>query len=239
VNVTEGGKGIPTVHFGEAEAGFGDEVLVPGNAGGESVVNPLQGEVVGIGADRIEISAPIEPGSSGSPIIRLSSGKAVGVATYLTVKPSVSLSGTNASRELQVRRFGYRLDTIRGWQKVDWAAFYAEADELRKIEHTSDELLTAFWDLGSASRTNQDRHLYNSQALSSALNQYFLALNQGTGQANGALRYLIATLRVVSQSDVTARRPFTYDFFRRRFEEEATWRKGIVATLDKALENLH
>jgi hypothetical protein len=237
VNVIEGGKGIPTVRFGEAEAGFGDEVVVPGNAGGESVVNPLQGEVVGIGADRMEISAPIEPGSSGSPIIHVPSGKAVGVATYLTIKPSVSLSGTNASRELQVRRFGYRLDTILRWQKVDWIPFYAEADELRRIEHTSYELLTAFWDLGSASRTNQDRHLYDSRALSSAIDQYFLALNQGTGQAKVALKDLIASLRAVSQSDVTARRPFTYDCLRRRFEEEAAWRKGIVTTLDKALEN--
>ena len=109
---------------------------------------------------------------------------------------------------------------------------------MRKIEQTSDELLAAFWELGSASRTNQDRHLYDSPALSSAFSQYSLALNQGPGQANDALRYLIATLRVVSQSDVTARRPFTYDFFRRRFEEEAIWRKEIVTTLDKALESL-
>jgi hypothetical protein len=238
VSVTEGGKGIPTVHFGEAEARFRDEVVVPGNAGGESVVNPLEGEVVGIGADRFEISAPIEPGSSGSPIIHVRSGKAVGVATYLTIKPSVSFSGTNVLRELQVRRFGYRLDTIPGWDKVDWTSFYAEADQLRKIEHTSYELLTAFWDVGSASRSNQDRHLYDSRALSSAINQYFLALNQRPDEAKGALRDLIASLRAVSLGDVTARRPFSYDCFRRRFEEEATWRKGIVTTLDKALENI-
>ena len=166
------------------------------------------------------------------------SGKAVGVATYLTMKPSVSFSGTNVSRELQVRRFGYRLDTVPGWQVVDWTRFYAEADELRKVEHTSSELLTAFWDLSSASRSRPDRHLYDSRALSSALDQYFLALNQGPDEVKGAARDLIATLRGVSQGDVTARRPFTYDCFRRWFEEEATWRKAIITTLDKALENL-
>ena len=236
VNIIEGGIGIPTVPFGAAEARFGDEVVVPGNAGGEGVVNPLQGEVVGIGADRIEISAPIEPGSSGSPIIHVRSGKVVGVATYLTIKPSVSLSGTNVSRELKVRRFGYRLDTIPGWQVVDWTRFHVEAEELRKIEHMSYELLTAFWDIGSASRTNQDRHLYDSRELSSAIDQYFLALNQGHREAKGAFRDLIVSLRAVSQSDVE-RRSFTYDFFRRRFEEEATWRTGIVTILDKALDN--
>jgi hypothetical protein len=238
VNVLEGGKGIPTVPFGVAEARFGDEVVVPGNAGGESVVNPLRGEVVGIGADRIEISAPIEPGSSGSPIIHVRSGKAVGVASYLRIKPSLSRSGTNTLIEPKVRRFGYRLDTIQRWQVVDWNRFYAEADELRKIEHTSDELVTAFWDLGSASGANQDRHLYDSRAISSAIDQYFMAPKQGPGQASGAARDLLASLRAVSQSDVTSRRSFTYDCFQRRLEQETTLRKEIITTLDKALENL-
>ncbi len=238
VNVLEGGRGIPTVPFGVAEARFGDEVVVPGNAGGESVVNPLPGEVVGIGADRIEISAPLEPGSSGSPIIHVRSGKAVGVATYLKIKPKLSLSGTNVSLEAKVRRFGYRLDTVQRWQVVDWTRFYAEADELRKIEHTSDELITALGDIGAASGLNQDRHLYDSRAISSAIDQYYLALNQAPGQASGAARNLLASLRAVSQSDVTGRRSFTYDCFRRRFEQEASMRKELIATLDKALENI-
>ncbi len=238
VNVIEGGTGLPTVPFGEAEARFGDEVVVPGNAGGESVVNPLHGEVVGIGADRLEISAPLEPGSSGSPIIHVRSGKAVGVATYLKVKPSLSRSGTNVTMEPKVRRFGYRLDTVQRWQVVDWSRFYFEADELRKVEHTSDELITAFWDVSSASASSQDRHLYDSRAISSAIDQYYLALSQAPGQASGAARNLLASLRAVSQSDVTGRRKFTYDCFQRRFDQEADMRKEIVTTLDKALENI-
>jgi hypothetical protein len=238
VSVLEGGKGIPTVPFGEAEARFGDAVVVPGNAGGESVVNPLPGEVVGIGADRIEISARIEPGSSGSPIIHVRSGKAVGVATYLKIKPSLSSSGTNVSSENEVRRFGYRLDTVQRWQVVDWTRFYAEADEVRNIENTSDELETAFWDIGSASSSEQARHLYDSPAIRNAIDQYYLTIKQRPGQANGAARNLVASLRAVTQSDVAARRSFTYDFFRRRFEQEQAKRKEIITALDKLLENL-
>jgi hypothetical protein len=238
VNVIEGGKGIPTVPFGVAEARFGDGVVVPGNAGGESVVNPLRGEVVGIGADRLEISAPIEPGSSGSPIIHVSSGKAVGVATYLKLKPSLSRSGTNAPSEPEVRRFGYRLDTVQKWEVVDWSRFYAQADELRKIENTSDELETAFWDILSASRSQQVRHLYDTRAISSAIDQYYLALNQSPREANDAARSLLASLRAVSESEVAARRSFSYDFFRRQFEQEQTRRKEITAALDKVLENI-
>jgi hypothetical protein len=238
VSVTEGGKGIPTVPFGAAEARFGDAVVVPGDAGGESVVSPLHGEIVGIGADRLEINAPIEPGSSGSPIIHVSSGKAVGVATYLKIKPSLSASGTNELSEAKVRRFGYRLDTVQRWEGIDWNRFYGDADDLRKIGKTSDELAMAFWDLGSASRLKQGRHLYDSRAISTAIDQYYVALNQGPAEASAAARSLLASLRAVSQSDIAARRTFTYDYFRRRFEEEQATRKEVIAVLDKALQNM-
>jgi hypothetical protein len=238
VNVIEGGKGIPTVPFGAAEAQFGDEVVVPGNAGGESVVNPLLGTVVGIGSDRLEVNAPIEPGSSGSPIIHVSSGKAVGVATYLKIKPSFSPSATNMWSEPTVRRFGYRLDTVPRWEVIDWTRFYAEADQTRKIENTGDELVTAFVDAGSASSAKQARHLYDSRAISTAIDQYYLVLNQEPAEAKGAARNLIASLRAVSQSDVLPRPRFTYDFFRRRFEQEEAKRREINTALDKVLENM-
>ena len=211
---------------------------MPGNAGGESVVNPLQGAVVGIGADRIEISAPIEPGSSGSPIIHLRSGKVVGVATYLKIKPSVLPSRTNVWSEPTVRRFGYRLDTVQRWEVVDWTRFYAEAEQTRRIENTGDELVTAFLDAASASHSKQARHLYDSQAISTAIEQYYLVLNQEPAEAKGAARNLLASLRTVSQSDVLPRPRVTYDFFRRRFEQEESKRKEINAALDKVLENM-
>jgi hypothetical protein len=74
--------------------------------------------------------------------------------------------------------------------------------------------------------------------VSSAVDEYLLAVNQRPGEANEAARSLVASLRAVSQGDVAARRNFTYDFFRRRFEQEQAKRKEINATLDKVLENL-
>jgi len=108
---------------------------------------------------------------------------------------------------------------------------------MRKIENRSDELETAFWDIGSASRLKQERHPYDSRAICSAIDQYCQALNQGPDQANDAAGSLLASLREVSQSDV-APRSFTYDFFRRRFEQEATKRKEITTALDKVLKNI-
>ncbi|HVM46451.1 MAG TPA: serine protease [Candidatus Acidoferrum sp.] len=237
VNVIEGGKGIPTVPFGEAVPHFGDGVVVPGNAGGERVVNPLYGTLVGIGTDRLEFSAPIEPGSSGSPIIHIGSGKVVGVATYLKIKPSLPGFGTNATSEPTVRHFGYRLDTVQRWEGIDWTRFRAEAGQMSRIENTGDELVMAFMDAGAASRTNQARHLYDSRAISGAVDTYYLAV-QEPGQSTVAARDLMASLRTMSQSDILPPPRFSYDYFRRRLEQEQSKRKEIIAAVDKVLDNL-
>ena len=68
----------------ESNVRIGDAVVVLGNSGGGGVVTKLPGEIVGIGPDRIEVSAEFIPGNSGSPIIHVKSGKVVGIATYLT-----------------------------------------------------------------------------------------------------------------------------------------------------------
>jgi S1-C subfamily serine protease len=121
VTVLEGGTGIPTAEFVATEAKTGDAVVVPGNPGGTGVVNPLLGDIAGIGPERVEVSAPFEPGSSGSPIIHLNAGKVIGVATYLRIRsPSSSEWGISSLGE--VRRFGFRLDSVKKWEAVDFAA---------------------------------------------------------------------------------------------------------------------
>jgi hypothetical protein len=236
LEVVEGGKGIPTVAFGAPEAQFGDAVVVPGDPGGEGVVVPLHGEIVGIGADRLEVSAPIEPGSSGSPIIHLSSGKVIGVATYLKINPILSRSRPRVSNQSNVRRFGYRLDSVQRWEPADWARFYAQADAMAKIQSNTGELESAFEDISSSSRFRQQKHSYDSRVISGALDQYCMALKQGSRNNNEAAKRLLVALRTVGQSDIAVKVSFTYDFFRREFEQEETKRKEMMEFLDKALE---
>jgi hypothetical protein len=100
---------------------IGDEVVVAGNAEGEGVVREISGKVVGVGPDRIEVDAPFVPGNSGSPILLKSSGEVIGVATYLKIPPFHGFTGDQADagepvfRLNEVRRFGYRLDTVDRW----------------------------------------------------------------------------------------------------------------------------
>lgn len=93
---------------------IGDEVIVAGNSEGEGVVREIPGKVVGIGPDRLEVDAPFVPGNSGSPILLKSTGKIIGVATYLKF-PDRNKGGKSPFSLNEVRRFGYRLDTVAKW----------------------------------------------------------------------------------------------------------------------------
>lgn len=93
---------------------IGDEVIVAGNSEGAGVVREIPGKVVGIGPDRIEVDAEFVPGNSGSPILLKSTGKVIGIATYVYVPRG--RVGTKSPFSLnEVRRFGYRLDTVGKW----------------------------------------------------------------------------------------------------------------------------
>ena len=95
---------------------IGDEVVVAGNSEGEGVVREIPGKVVGIGPDRIEVDAEFVPGNSGSPILLKSTGKVIGVATYMKLPFSGWFGGKKNPFSLnEVRRFGFRLDTVDKW----------------------------------------------------------------------------------------------------------------------------
>jgi len=93
---------------------IGDEVIVAGNSEGEGVVREIPGKVVGIGPDRLEVDAPFVPGNSGSPILLKSTGRIIGVATYMKF-PDRKGGGKSPFSLNEVRRFGYRLDTVAKW----------------------------------------------------------------------------------------------------------------------------
>jgi hypothetical protein len=231
-SVAEGGTGIASMQAMAAEVKIGDAVVVPGNVGGEGVINALQGEVTGIGPDRIEITAPIEPGSSGSPIIHVKSGKVIGVATYLKIKQRFdSVEDLDRNSET-IRRFGYRLDSVRVWQPIDWKRFYAEAARMEKIKHTSEDLgvavVAATFGLGKMSDS------VHSPDVRTALENYQIAVKQQPAQKAQAARNLREWLRSASQSDIAAAKgSFTYDFFKRQFEEEEHARQEFADALGK------
>jgi len=108
---------------------IGDDVIVLGNSGGGGVVTGIKGAIVGIGPDRIEVSAPFIPGNSGSPIIHVKTGKVIGIATYLTMRREDPTKSANVA----VRHFGYRIDNASTWEHVDWIAFQQDLDGVKQV----------------------------------------------------------------------------------------------------------
>ena len=152
------------------DAAIGDEVIVYGNSHGASVVTELKGKIVGLGPELVEIDAPFVPGNSGSPILHVKSGKVIGIASYVQTRKHDEISKDSGVAE--VRRFGYRLDTIKNWQDLNWTLFQKEAAQLQAIEDFSAAYFQ-FWEdlnakkgrISGLSSTNPriQRHLRNLQ----------------------------------------------------------------------------
>ena len=235
LEVQEAGNGMPLVESVENEVAVNDLIAVCGNSGGGDVVTLIKGKVVGIGPDRIEIDAEFERGNSGSPIIHLPSGKVIGVAAYAIREELIS-------GDKKIRRFGYRFDTVKQWQPVDWGRFYSEADKLEKIELTTTELAQAFLELnGLNQRTKKVRkYAYELPTIRNALDSYYDSLDTTTTEreAHRVVNSLLGSLRGASQSDIAPVKPnFTYDYFRRQFTEQESYRTEIMDLIVKVMKN--
>lgn len=93
---------------------IGEPVEFYGNAGGKSVITMTAGKVLAVGRERIEIDTSIQGGNSGSPLVRTSDGKVIGVTTisYFNRMDDPSKKNTRydptvkATREFAVRFTG-------------------------------------------------------------------------------------------------------------------------------------
>lgn len=223
----------------EQNASVGDAVVVLGNAEGGGVINTIIGKIVGIGPDRVEVDAPFQPGNSGSPIIHLKSGKVIGVATYLTVK-KYDPATNEVLRHPVVRRFGFRLDSVKTWQPVNWPLFYAQAGELEKIEQLTADLEKFLIDLGRNSRVTLGAH--SNPAIKSRIDQWQAVKKERKlspkDMAQVNLNF-ISFIKSACRADTTAAQPrMTYDYFQRQLASEQQIRGEMAEIFDKIIKDL-
>lgn len=109
-------QGIEALDIEKRAPRIGEDVGVYGNSQGEGLVTELKGKVLGIGPERMEVSAKFVAGNSGSPILS-SDRKAFGVASYVTMTASPTWVERNTRFE-QVRRYGYMLPDEKDWAKI-------------------------------------------------------------------------------------------------------------------------
>lgn len=224
----------------DSTAKIGDPVMIPGNAEGAQVVHPVEGKIVGIGPNLIEVDAPFVKGNSGSPIIHEATGKVLGVATYLMQK-KVSQDENTGKVVLETRRFGYRIDSVKQWQPINWQIFFAESQQAAAIEDLSEDFITMFNDMEHDSVSAEH---YKSSNLARAVRSFTEAKNTLSMTASGkdranVVRGFFADLRAISRGDIAAfnSRP-AYDYFRRDVDEQAHFRDALYDLLSRAVDSV-
>jgi len=222
----------------DQEATIGDDVVVLDNLEGTGRVDTMIGKVVGIGPNLVEIDAPFVAGNSGSPIVHVKSGKVLGVTAYITVRKFDA-----ATRQLlatpKIRRFGYRFDSVKSWQPVNWVTFSAQAQEMERIETLTADLIQLVKDLETNHHISPDLH--TNPAIKSYLDTF---ATQTHGRVNerdvaGARSGLIANLKTACRLDVsTAQQHITYDYFRRQLANEQRDRVALADLLERDIQTI-
>ncbi len=230
----------------EATAKIGDDVFVFGNSGGGGVITSLPGKIVGIGPDRIEVSAEFIPGNSGSPIIHAATGKVIGIATYLTRRyEAFSNAGANAGATpakdapgaIVVRRFGFRLDSVKQWQPLNWVAFQGEARTIEQISAVTGDV----FDFLDALRKNQAPRFATTALRRPAENWMSTITRPHISQVDReqATRSFLTSLRSLVQSDVAAvQGRLRYAYFQDELRQEREVRDRLYKAFDDQAKNM-
>ena len=216
-----------------------DEVVVLGNTEGAGVINTIKGKVVGVGPQLVEVDAPFQPGNSGSPIIHLKTGKVIGVATYLTIK-KYDAATKEILKTPVVRRFGYRLDSVKTWQPVQWPAFYAQAAEMQTIETLTGDLDSFLVDL-SQHHGKVTSGAHSNPAIKTRIDQWLADKKKRLNPKDAASvdQNFISYLKVASRADVAAaRQRMTYEYFMRGLTGVEQDRSAIIEIFDKIIGEL-
>lgn len=233
------GKPMDVMDHVEENASIDDDVVVLGNAEGGGVINTIKGKIVGIGPQLVEVDAPFVPGNSGSPIIHLKSGKVIGVATYLTIR-GYDPATQQAMKEPRVRRFGYRMDSVKSWQPVNWQTFFAQANETESIEKLTDDLAKVLMDL--VRNHNITPSMHTNPAIKTQIDWWTASSRRGglsPRDVATADQNFIAGLKNISVSDIAAaRQHITYDYFAKSLTEQQQQRRGITDVFDRILQEM-
>ena len=119
---------------------IGNKIVVVGNRLGGGVATQTIGHVRGIGPTRIEVDAKFQSGNSGSPIYDIQSAQVVGVASYTETVPAKKITGGNLKNldmKNETRWFGYRIDTVKKWQPLEWKKWRQQITSIEDYHNAS------------------------------------------------------------------------------------------------------
>jgi hypothetical protein len=215
---------------------IGDEIAVLGNPRGGGVIHPVTGRIVGIGPQLVEISAAIVAGNSGSPVVHLKTGKVIAVASYLQYEKGDMTRGKSGTA---VRRFCYRLDSIKKWERVRWADFNDDAETIEKVRTRTNDLCTVVRSAGSLRMLRPES--LNDPEMAAILRRYqaSLANTKTLREKLSVIETLVKALQAASTLDTeNARRRMTYDYFTKLLADELNYREPFPIVMAEARKEL-
>jgi hypothetical protein len=215
---------------------IGDEIIVLGNAQGQRVLAPISGKIAGIGPDMVEVNADYPPGCSGGPIIHKKSGKVIGVATYMIERNINTLTGQTTQQT--IKRFGYRVDSIKQWQPISWPQFHAEDGQMEKIEEMTGDLVNLYRDIEATKSISPEKH--QNPALKGPIHDFLSELSNkhiSTQDVVHAKENLISFFRNACRADIIQNtNRFSLDYFQRELADEKQRRDDLADYFDKLLQ---
>jgi S1-C subfamily serine protease len=235
----------------------GDAVLTPGNSEGGEVFLDTKGEVRGIGPEKIEFSNPIYHGNSGGPVVDVASGKVIAVVEgAIKVHPSdsldrASLGNAKSAITSAFRYFGFRIDTVPGWETYDWNRFLTESTFLEQF-HFESRCLDSLMNGASYEKANlptgtgddefpSARFYQQDERLKTAMGNFRQqAINADNSQQMDAGRELYSDLIDIADTHLDeVRKPGNfYHFDQVRAKEELAYRAELRKELEKVGDHL-
>lgn len=234
-----GGTPLEVMQGVDQNAAIGDDVVVLGNAEGEGVINTIIGKIVGVGPNLVEIDAPFVPGNSGSPIVHLKSGKVIGVATY-TVTRKYDVTTKEKMKQPVIRRFGYRLDSVKQWQLVNWQTFRAQAALMKNVSTLTDDLYDFFRDL-SENKYHVTLSRHTNPVIKTRIDQWLSEKGRhiSASDAKWEDANFVSFLKISCHQDTAAaQRSLTYDYFQRELADQQQDRDEMTKAFEEIINGL-
>lgn len=115
-----------------AQLTVGKRLVALGNSGGAGSITHLTGQIQGLGAEVLEISANVIEGNSGGPVLLANTQTVIGAVSHgIQEEDNVFNRGTRFS---EVRRFASRLDRDWEWQRTTTSNFLNESNTIEKFD---------------------------------------------------------------------------------------------------------
>jgi hypothetical protein len=156
----------------------------------------------------------------------LKTGKVLGVVSYLTRQVD---TGEDGNADLKVRRFGYRLDSIKQWDPVRWDYFVDDWQSVGKVKERTTQLIQFLNRLRAKQPVTPE--LFGDPTVQRSLRKFQTAMKSPPADPQAAVRVtsaLIEELQAAAREDIAwARRRIVYDFFQKQLDAEEERRTAV------------